>query len=185
MLRMIFTLVATLALLLAGSVWLAAQPSGGDLRQVMVPVVNRGLVLAERVSRRFVPGARPARRGAADGGAARVPLTPTASGVWEPDAEAPPPEPDPRPTLPEVEPRPDPEVVEEEILAVAAPFRESPAAEPGVVAPAAPSVAPPSAAEAGPPSAPEQAAAPALDQDEWAALIRRMLVVHGRVSGAR
>ena len=33
MLRMMFTLTATLVLLLCGGVWLAAQPRGGEVRR--------------------------------------------------------------------------------------------------------------------------------------------------------
>jgi hypothetical protein len=39
MLRLIFTALATLALLFVGALWLAAQPSGSGVRGVVAPVL--------------------------------------------------------------------------------------------------------------------------------------------------
>ncbi len=191
MLRLIFTLMSTAALLLLGSAWLATQPSGGEVRAVVAPVLERGLELAGFAAHR----AGSALRSTAEAEARRVPLTPTASGVWEPDPEpAAEPEARPRetPPAPPQEPpapaRPKPEPVEEVHLAARTPFAEGPLPEPRPTLPEpraprlqggdAPSLS------AGKPPEPE-VRAPRPDQDEWAALIRRMISVHGRVGSDR
>jgi outer membrane biosynthesis protein TonB len=186
MLRLIFTMTALLALLFVGAVWLAAQPSGSEVREVVAPLLSRGFEMAGAAGR-------------------RIALTPTAAGIWEPEREpeaapasapvpppgpeavaarakappAPPPraEPTPRPgpaprpppTLPaQAEPAPPPEPEEEEIVPwTSRPFAELPLEEP---------------APEPPPDT--EVAARAPDQDDWAALIRRMLAVHARVSAA-
>lgn len=188
MLRFIFTLMSTGALLMVGGVWLAAQPSGGEVREVVRPVLERGAALASQVARRAasvlgadaVPASDVA--GAADSGV--LALTPTATGIWEPEAEALPAAPrrelspplaaGRRPALPPPAPdriaAEDPDRVEEVALLPPAPF---------VPGPLAVGVGP---AVAGDAAGSSSSAAP--NQDDWAALIRRMLAVHGRVSGA-
>ncbi len=199
MLRLIFTMMSTLALLALGAVWLAAQPSGGEVRAVAGPVLDRGLDLASSAARRVATALGSELRSTAELDARRVPLTPTASGVWEPDAEpeageAPPAPHEPGARKPEARPEappaqqaperrptpPEPEPVEEVMLAARAPFVDGPLPEdsrPAASAPAAAGVArsPDEVAGARSPTRP--------DHDEWAALIRRMLSVHDRVRG--
>ena len=178
MLRLIFTALATLALLFIGALWLAAQPSGSGVRKVVAPVLDRGFEIVAGASKRAVMTAsRDLVFG--DDDSSRLTLTPTASGVWEPEPEpsalfagggedAPP----------------------EEIALVpptSRPFREStldesdgavlvgsggngPVAEPAGLAPGV---------RAGRVDRDEPASP---DQDDWAALIRRMLALHSRVS---
>lgn len=176
MLRLIFTMTAMLALLFVGAAWLAAQPSGSEVREVVAPLLSRGLEMAGEAGR-------------------RIALTPTASGIWEPErapeavvasapapparapealpasAPAPPAAPAPLPRTqpaPRAAPAPPAEPEEVEIVPWASrPFAESPPEEP---------------APEPPPDT--EVAARAPDQEVWAALIRRMLAVHARVSAA-
>lgn len=239
MLRLIFTALATLALICTGALWLAAQPSGSGVREVVAPVLNRGFEMVGAAGKRAVTSASRDLLAAEDDDS-RVALTPTASGVWEPElAEAAPARPSearsaaavpesagdsgappvplkaPRSKAsePEAPPRlagggedappeeialaPDetaliPEeiaLIPEEIALVPPslrPFREATLEELENAEPAGSGGNGPAAEPAGlNPDVTAQGfdpeAAPPPDQDDWAALIRRMLVVHSRV----
>jgi hypothetical protein len=222
MLRLIFTALATLALLFIGALWLAAQPSGSGVREVFAPVLNRGFEIVGAAGKRAVTTAS-RDLPSDDDASSPVTLTPTASGVWEPEpaskvpeavpeakATAPvqpegPTEPRPPRVEPEnprrVIPEPDASLLlagggedapPEEIALVppaSRPFRESTRDESEGAGRAGSGGDGPVAESAGP--APDLKAgrfdrdgsAPP-DQDGWAALIRRMLLVHSRVSGS-
>ncbi len=204
MLRLIFTMMSTMALLMLGAFWLAAQPSGGEVRALAAPVLERGLDLAGDAARTVVTALGSELRSTAEADARRVPLTPTASGVWEPEDEPtdPPdastavPEPAPK-RAPEPAPkraperrapaRPAPEPVEEDeveevVLAARVPFTDAPLPEEEARAAFDEVESAPDSAAASRP-APPLAAAARPNQDEWAALIRRMLSVQSRVRG--
>lgn len=162
MLRLIFTMLALLALLCVGAVWVAAQPSGSELRAVMAPVLSRGLELAGEAGK-------------------RVALTPTASGIWEPEVETEAgPAQSPAKAKPSA-PRPEPQLPEPEeiLLEPRGRFVESPPEEPSPEPPPDTDVA-----QAGPVGLASDVDGVPRDQEGWAALIRRMLVVHRRVSGS-
>lgn len=84
MLRLIFTALATLALLFIGALWLAAQPSGSGVREVFAPVLNRGFEIVGAAGKRAaITASRDLLSG--EDASSPVTLTPTASGVWEPE----------------------------------------------------------------------------------------------------
>ena len=84
MLRLIFSAMATLTLLFVGALWLSSQPSGGELRDVLAPLLGRGLELTRDAGRRAEAASLAPETA---GESTRVELKPTASGVWEPEAQ--------------------------------------------------------------------------------------------------
>ena len=199
MLRLIFSAMATLTLLFVGALWLSSQPSGGELRDVLAPLLGRGLELTRDAGRRAEAASLAPETA---GESTRVELKPTASGVWEPEAQrevVAEPVPDSetaveaatRPPAGEEEPPEEIALVPPEEVALVPPEEivlVPPALRPFVEGPLegrapelADAEAPVAAASAAP--ARDGGAAARPDQDEWAALIRRMLIVHSRVSG--
>lgn len=171
MLRLIFTLLAFVALLFTGAAWLVARPSGREVRDVMAPVLERGFELAGEAGR-------------------RVALTPTSSGVWEPEPE-PATAPSPKSQVAGGPPAgtaraADPEVEEPAESGQEVPLAEGSEPEDVEIVPWSerPFVESPPEAPGTEPPPEREVAALFQDQDAWAGLIRRMLAIHARVSGA-
>jgi hypothetical protein len=171
--RVIFSVVVTLGLLVAAAFWhsgeRAVEPAMERAGEALEPVVERALELADETAERLeeaAPAVAPVVEEAARALVAAV----------EPPEPKPAREPTPAPAEPAAE---EPEPVEEESLTQSwdDPFVEGPTEDDGdegeILIAEVPGPAP-SFYEGVPP-----------DQDEWAGLIRRMLAIRSRVEAAR